>query len=346
MERFSPNIYLFIGCFFLVVAIAAIWGRISLRKQLMHLAKTRESKLPIQPRTSISIERDGGQLWMRRFNIYIDGRKVGEVLPEEIKFFEVSPGVHSVQVRLDWFRSSIVTATVTNGQSFRLQCGIRRAFYEFNSLDLFYLIFRPQSVLYLEKLPSSKERFANRESVVPLTIGFANLGGDDLLPLLTEDVAALSSMFKNTNIAPATRLPSCEILFLYAHLRVDGTLAGIDVQAGLRQIAQLTGAMLIVLASPCSSDAAQKCVALPGQKLANLILTLDRREDGFAKFFRELFELMGTGTPLLNAWVELAPQHPSAMPDFAPETLLIAEAGNIKFPALERNLATNKDALR
>ena len=76
MERFSPNIYLFIGCFFLVVAIAAIWGRISLRKQLMHLAKTRESKLPIQPRTSISIERDGGQLWMRRFNIYIDGRKV------------------------------------------------------------------------------------------------------------------------------------------------------------------------------------------------------------------------------------------------------------------------------
>jgi hypothetical protein len=82
----DPLIYPIIGSFVLVVAIAAIWGRISYRKQLMRIAMSRKTKLPTRPQTSISIERDGGQLWLRRLNIYIDGRKVGEVSPEEVKY--------------------------------------------------------------------------------------------------------------------------------------------------------------------------------------------------------------------------------------------------------------------
>ncbi|WP_367154741.1 hypothetical protein [Methylomonas sp. HYX-M1] len=166
------------------------------------------------------------------------------------------------------------------------------------------------------------------------------------MPLLNEDAAALSSMFKNTNIAPVTRFPSCEILFLYSHLREDGTLAGIDVPAGLRQVAKLTSATMIVLASPNSSDAAQKSAALPGEKSANLVLTLNRNADGFSRFFRELFERMEVGTSLLHAWVELAPQHPSAMHSFAPATLLLAEAGDIRFPDSVPNPSINTDAAR
>ena len=41
---------------------------------------------------------------------------------------------------------------------------------------------------------------------------------------------------------------------------------------------------------------------------------------------------MEVGTPLLHTWVERAPQHPSAMPSFALATLLLAEAGNMRFP--------------
>lgn len=328
----DPLIYLFVGSFVLVVAIAGIWGRISYRNQLVRIATSRQTNLPARPQTSIYIERDGGRLWLRPLNIYIDGKKVGEVSPEEVKYFDVAPGEHAVEMRLDWLRSLSVVADVTRGQSCHLQCGIKRMFYGANAPIWSYLIFHPRSVLYLEQIPSFGPRTGNRSTVIPLTVGFANLSGDDLVPLLTEDAAAISPMFKNTNIAPVTRFPSCEILFLYAHLRQDGTLAGIDVPAGLRQVAQLTSATLVVLASPNPSDAAQKSAALPGQKSANLVLTLNRNGDGFSRFFRTLFERMEVGTSLLHAWVELAPQHPSAMPNFAPATLLLAEAGDIRFP--------------
>lgn len=342
-----PLIYLIAGGFVLVVAIAAIWGRIAYRKQLMRIATARQTTFTTRPQTSICIERDGGKLWLRPLNIHIDGRKVGEVSPEEVKYFDVAPGDHTVEVRLDWLRSLSIVVDVARDQSCHLQCGIKNMFYGPNAPIWSYLIFHPRSVLYLEQIPSSGELGSEtRPKVIPLTIGFANLSGDDLVPLLNEDAAALSSMFKNTNIAPVTRFPSCEILFLYSHLREDGTLAGIDVPAGLRQVAQLTGATIIVLASPNSSDATQKSAALPGQKSANLVLTLNRNADGFSRFFRELFERMEVGTSLLHAWVELAPQHPSAMTSFAPATLLLAEAGDIRFPDSVPNPSINTDAAR
>jgi len=342
----DPLIYLIVGSFVLVVAIAAIWGRISYRNQLIRIATSQLTQLPTRPQTSISIERDGGRLWLRPLRIYVDGRKVGEVSPEEVRCFDVSPGEHTVEMRLDWLRSSSVVVKVITGQPCHLQCGIKKMFYGPNAPIWSYLIFHPRSVLYLEQIPPSGAGTANRQMVIPLTIGFANLSGDDLVPLLTEDAAALSGMFKSTNIAPVTRFPSCEILFLYAHLREDGTLAGIDVLAGLRQVAQLTSATIVVLASPNHSETAQKSAALPGQKSANLVLTLNRNGDGFSRFFGELFERMEAGSSLMHAWVELAPQHPSAMPSYAPSTLLIAEAGDMRFPDSVPNPSINTDAAR
>lgn len=343
----DPLIYLIVGGFVLIIALAAIWGRFSHHKQLMRIATARQTQLTTRPQTSICIERDGGKLWLRPLKIYIDGQKIGEVSPEEVKYFGVTPGEHTVQVRLDWLRSLSSVVNVARDQSCHLQCGIKKMFYDLNAPTWSYLIFHPRSVLYLEQIPfSGRAGTDNRPKVIPLTIGFANLSGDDLVPLLNEDAAALSSMFKNTNIAPVMRFPSCEILFLYAHLREDGTLAGIDVPAGLRQVAQLTSATIIVLASPNSSDATQKSAALPGQKSANLVLTLNRNANGFSRFFRELFERMELGTSLLHAWVKLAPQHPSAMPSFTPATLFLAEAGDICFPDSVLNPSINVDAAR
>lgn len=339
----NPMIYLIFGC---IAFIAAIWGRISLNKQLEKIASLRKAKLPNKPQTSISIERDGGQLWLSPFKVYIDGQKVGEVSPEELKYFEVSSGEHTVEIRQDWARSLSKVVNVSIGQSYRFQCGIKKIFYDPNAPVWFSLIFRSRSIIYLDQLPSTEIESEKKPMLIPLTIGFANLGGDDLMPFLAEDASTLGYMFKNINIAPVTRFPSCEILFLYAHLRENGTLAGIDVSAGLRQVAQLTGATLVVLASPNSSDAIQKCVALPGQKSANLVLTINRNTDGFSRFFRELFERMRTGMPLLQAWVELAPQHPSAMPSFIPVTILLTETGNISFPDPVPNPSINSDATR
>jgi hypothetical protein len=342
----DPLIYLIVGSFVLVIAFAAFWGRISYRNQLIRIATSRRRQRTTRPQNSLYIKRDGGRLWLRPLGIYVDGRKVGEVSPEEVKCFDVSPGEHSVEMRLDWLRSSIAVVNMISGQPCHLQCGIKKMFYEPNAPIFSYLIFHPRSVLYLEQIPFSGARTANRDKLIPLTIGFANLSGDDLVPLLTEDAAVLSGIFERTNIAPVTRFPSCEILFLYAHLREDGTLAGVDVPAGLRQVSQLTGAKIVVLASPNHSENAQKSAALPGQKSANLIVTLNRNGDGFGRFFGELFERMESGSSLMQSWVELAPQHSSAMPSYAPSTFLIAEAGDMRFPDSVPNPFIDTDAAR
>jgi hypothetical protein len=166
---------------------------------------------------------------------------------------------------------------------------------------------------------------------IPLTIGFANLSGDDLSSMASADAAALSPLFARSRVVPTHQIPSAEVLFVYAHLNEDGTIKG-PTRSGIRQIVQLTNAAIVVLASPNSSGSIQKAVALPGPKTANIVFTLDRNGSGFSRFFRELFEKMQDGKHMLSAWVELAPQHPDANLPYAPQTLLLSEGGKIAFP--------------
>ena len=166
---------------------------------------------------------------------------------------------------------------------------------------------------------------------IPLTIGFANLSGGDLEQIASEDAASLSSLFIQSRVVPNHQIPSAEILFLYAHLNEDGTING-PTRSGIRQIVELTKASIVVLASPNSANSIQNAAALPGPKTANLVLTLDRNGSGFGRFFRELFEKMRDGQEMLAAWAEIAPQHPSANPTYAPQTILMAEGGKIAFP--------------
>lgn len=178
-------------------------------------------------------------------------------------------------------------------------------------------------------LPSSSS--AAELPKVPLTIGFANLSGDDLNSMVSEDAAALSPLFVRSRVVPAHQIPSAEILFVYAHLNEDGTIKG-PTRSGIRQIVQLTNAAIVVLASPNSGASIQNAVALPGPKTANIVFTLDRNGNGFSRFFRELFEKMQDGKHMLSAWVELAPQNPKANLPYAPQTLLLSEGGKIAFP--------------
>lgn len=166
---------------------------------------------------------------------------------------------------------------------------------------------------------------------IPLTIGFANLSGDDLSSMASKDAAALSPLFARSKVVPAHQIPSAEILFVYAHLNEDGTIKG-PTRSGIRQVVQLTNAVIVVLASPNSDASIQNAVALPGPKTANIVFTLDRNGDGFSRFFRELFEKMRDGKHMLSAWVELAPQNPKANLPYAPQTLLLSEGGKIAFP--------------
>jgi hypothetical protein len=168
-------------------------------------------------------------------------------------------------------------------------------------------------------------------SKIPLTIGFANLSGEDLEAIASEDATALSPLFARSKSVAPHQIPSAEVLFVYAHLNEDGTIQGAS-SSGIRQVVELTNAAIVILASTNSSPSIQNAIGLPGSKSANLIFTIDRNGDGFGRFFRELFEKMRDGKDMLSAWVELAPQHPNANLSYAPQTVFLAEGGKIAFP--------------
>lgn len=181
-------------------------------------------------------------------------------------------------------------------------------------------------------LAAIEEHSKNSEPLkIPLTIGFANLSGAELSAIASEDAQALSTLFARSSVVADHKIPSAEILFVYAHLNEDGTIKG-PTQSGIRQVVQLTNAAIVILASPNSTESIKNAAALPGPKTANIVFTIDRNGTGFARFFRELFEKMRSGKDMLTAWVELAPQHPSANLPYAPQTILVAEGGKIAFP--------------
>jgi hypothetical protein len=166
---------------------------------------------------------------------------------------------------------------------------------------------------------------------IPLTIGFANLSGEDINAAVTEDVTELSPLFSRSMRVPAHQIPAAEILFIYAHLNNDGTIVGLP-SSSIRQIIQATNSAIVVLATPNSPESINNAISLPGPKSANIVFTISRNGGGFSRFFRELFEKMCDGKEMLSAWVELAPQSPSGNSTYAPQTILLSEGGKIAFP--------------
>lgn len=325
--------YLFAVLLCLTIVIARIWSRRIFRRSLDRVFVAQHSELSERAHTSISIERDGNLFWPRPFKVFIDGAMAGDVSPEEVQSFVVEPGDHKVRVSLDWIRSYDVPVTVIPGAECRLQCGLSKVFEHLGMKDLFNMIFRSRGMLSLQPVNAPDTfRVDDGRDLVPLTIGFANFSGKSFSALMNADLETLSPIFKNINVAPVNQIPSGEILFLYADLQEDGTLLNTAVKAGIRQIVQLTEAKMVVLATPNSSDSIQKAIALPGPKSANLVFTLERNGESFGFFFRDLFEKMRAGIPMLTAWVQLSPQRPDVASTECPATLMAAEAGNLEFP--------------
>jgi hypothetical protein len=166
---------------------------------------------------------------------------------------------------------------------------------------------------------------------IPLTIGFANLSEEDVSGIISEDRRALSGLFSRAAVAPKGVIPRAQVLMVYGKFTADGTVSG-SPAFEMRRLVQESGANLIIFAMPNSAETVKHFAHSAELKSATVIYTLDRNEEGFSRYFRELFLKMGEGKPLLNAWVELAPQHPQAMPAYVPQTIVMAGAGNVVFP--------------
>jgi hypothetical protein len=69
--------------------------------------------------------------WGRPFNVYVDDRLVGAVMARKTEFFALSPGRHSVFVKLDWYPSDIVSLDLAGGDYVELACGPKPLFNKF-----------------------------------------------------------------------------------------------------------------------------------------------------------------------------------------------------------------------
>lgn len=184
----------------------------------------------------------------------------------------------------------------------------------------------------LRKLQATFEsQVARAKSRIPLSIGFYHLADDIPAAQVKYDSEILSPLFIRSVVAEDEALPKSQIAFVYARLNEDGTIRGYDT-SNIRELAHATDASIVVVASDNSASSIKSAIGQPGPKKANLVFTLDRNGDGFARFFAELFTKMREGKHMLEAWVELAPQGPHSPSALAPQTLLVAEGGKIAFP--------------
>jgi hypothetical protein len=161
-------------------------------------------------------------------------------------------------------------------------------------------------------------------------LGLVNMGGEEFAALSNEDRAAFGSLFGDVVVSADGTIPQCDVLFVYARLEPDGSLPG-GAESTIRHAAARAQCSVVVLASNNPSDRVVAAGKLPGPKQGSLVLTLNRNGEGFARFFKELFTLMNSGKTMPMAWVKIAPQHNSVMPQYAPDTIFLPEGKFVVF---------------
>jgi hypothetical protein len=69
------------------------------------------------------------------YTVLLDGEWVGKLLNEDEILLQTSAGTHSLQLKLDWCRSDIVSFSIAEDSSMTFECGtvnrLRGLFYVF-----------------------------------------------------------------------------------------------------------------------------------------------------------------------------------------------------------------------
>ena len=159
-------------------------------------------------------------------------------------------------------------------------------------------------------------------------IGFLNLLGSSAQTILEEDEASLARLFASSEESHSDP-PVCDVLMIYARVETDGSVAGSS--ENLRGLIRKSCAPIVIVASENPGKNYVAAGKRPGDGKANLVMTLRRKGPIFAQFFGELFRRMFEGQTMPLAWVELAPQNPTAKHDNCPESVFAAEVSHIIF---------------
>ena len=81
----------------------------------------------------------------RAYNVAVDGQVIGHIRRGEEKVFEVTPGQHQVQLRIDWTRSKPLQIETHSGEEVRLSCRPRNPL-----LALYWITFGWRRYVILE----------------------------------------------------------------------------------------------------------------------------------------------------------------------------------------------------
>ena len=103
-----------------VALLLMLWGGYKL-KQVPELP----SKLS-GPADSITIGRDKQfSAILRDFLVVVDGSVVGRIGMGQVKHFTVSPGAHTVAMKIDWCTSKPFTVEKSANQNLPIRCGVK-----------------------------------------------------------------------------------------------------------------------------------------------------------------------------------------------------------------------------
>lgn len=181
--------------------------------------------------------------------------------------------------------------------------------------------------------PTTEEGFVSRRVTHkhPLLIqnpriGFLNLLGVQVDPLINEDSAALKPLFSSYQESDGA-IPICDVLMIYARIAPDGAIH--NASHTLREIVHKSRAAIVVVATENDSHSYIAASKRPGLGKANLVMTLKRSGQVFPNFFKELFGMMHRGVTMPMAWVKLAPQLPGVEHENVPATICAMEVTHV-----------------
>jgi hypothetical protein len=193
---------------------------------------------------------------------------------------------------------------------------------------------RPQSAQEIltevrSAMPVMPAKNSTKERVIDEPrIAFLNLAGESCEGIVADDLAEIGGVFRGKVETATTRVPTCDVLFVYCSLEPSGEVVG--QPSTLRDLIGKSGASVAVIASEVRSEILldrqfQKSLNRGNNPPVNLVITANRKGEAFGQFFKSLFQLMWTGVSMATAWATLAPQA-RQQPQNMPGSICLMEA--------------------
>ncbi|MEM7395536.1 MAG: hypothetical protein AAF492_24660 [Verrucomicrobiota bacterium] len=161
------------------------------------------------------------------------------------------------------------------------------------------------------------------------TLGQLNLMGQEAEDMVTLDRDVLAPLFGGACAVKTDEPPKCDVLLVYARFKPSGGPAGSSL--GWRELIPNSGAKVVIFATDNDPDNFPDRSSDPVYGRVNVVLTLQRKGEDFAEFFRQLFSLMFDGESMPDAWCKLAPQISGLEHEGGPEAVFGCLLGDITF---------------